>query len=32
MGVMIVGLGGNNGSTMAAGIIANKLNTTWETK
>jgi myo-inositol-1-phosphate synthase len=24
LGVMLVGLGGNNGSTMVAGIIANK--------
>lgn len=31
-GVMLVGLGGNNGSTVVAGILANKLNITWETK
>ena len=29
---MLVGLGGNNGSTFAAGILANKLGQTWETK
>ena len=32
LGVMIVGLGGNNGSTFMAGILANKLGLTWETK
>ena len=32
LGVMLVGLGGNNGSTFTAGILANKLKTTWETK
>jgi myo-inositol-1-phosphate synthase len=26
LGVMLVGLGGNNGSTFAAGILANKKN------
>ena len=31
-GVMLVGLGGNNGCTCVAGAIANKLNLTWETK
>lgn len=31
-GVMLVGLGGNNGSTVAAGIIANKHKICWETK
>lgn len=30
--VMLVGLGGNNGSTFTAGILANKLNQPWETK
>jgi len=30
--VMLVGLGGNNGSTFTAGILANKKNTSWETK
>lgn len=29
---MLVGLGGNNGSTFTAGILANKKNTSWETK
>ena len=29
---MLVGLGGNNGSTFVAGILANKLKTSWETK
>jgi len=32
LGVMLVGLGGNNGSTFTAGILANKQNQTWETK
>jgi myo-inositol-1-phosphate synthase len=32
LGVMLVGLGGNNGCTSVAGIIANKKNVTWETK
>jgi len=31
-GVMLVGLGGNNGSTCVAGAIANKLGMTWDTK
>ena len=31
-GVMLVGWGGNNGSTMTAGILANKNNITWQTK
>ena len=29
---MLVGLGGNNGTTFTAGILANKLNVSWETK
>lgn len=29
---MLVGLGGNNGSTFTAGILANKKKQTWETK
>lgn len=29
---MLVGLGGNNGSTIVAGILANKKKLTWETK
>lgn len=32
VGVMLVGLGGNNGSTVAAGILANKHDITWNTK
>lgn len=32
LGVMLVGLGGNNGSTLVAGLIANQKKTTWETK
>ena len=31
-GLMLVGLGGNNGTTVAAGIIANRDKLTWETK
>lgn len=29
---MLVGLGGNNGSTFTAGILANRKHLTWETK
>ena len=29
---MLVGLGGNNGSTMVAGILANKKKISWESK
>ncbi|GAM82462.1 hypothetical protein ANO11243_004420 [Dothideomycetidae sp. 11243] len=32
VGVMLVGLGGNNGTTVTAGIIANKRNLVWETR
>ena len=32
VGVMLVGWGGNNGSTFTAGILANKLNKSWHTK
>lgn len=32
VGVMLVGLGGNNGTTVTAGIIANRRNLTWETR
>ena len=32
LGVMLVGWGGNNGSTLTAGILANQLNMTWHTK
>lgn len=31
-GVMLVGWGGNNGSTVTAGILANKLGLSWRTK
>jgi len=31
-GVMLVGIGGNNGCTCVAGAIANKLKVTWDTK
>lgn len=31
-GVMLVGWGGNNGSTLTASVIANKHNITWRTK
>lgn len=29
---MLVGWGGNNGSTMTAGVLANKHQMSWETK
>ncbi|KAK3593949.1 hypothetical protein CHS0354_040683 [Potamilus streckersoni] len=32
LGVMLVGWGGNNGSTVTAACLANKLNITWHTK
>ena len=32
VGVMLVGWGGNNGTTVTAGIIANRQNLTWETR
>ena len=32
LGVMLVGLGGNNGSTLVAGILANKKKLSWETR
>lgn len=32
LGIMLVGLGGNNGTTFTAGILANKHNITWNTK
>jgi myo-inositol-1-phosphate synthase len=32
VGVMLVGWGGNNGTTVTAGILANKRNLVWETK
>ncbi|OHT06448.1 Inositol-3-phosphate synthase [Tritrichomonas foetus] len=31
-GVMIVGLGGNNGTTLTAGVLANRHHLTWESK
>jgi len=31
-GMMLVGWGGNNGATVTAGILANKLNLSWRTK
>uniref|UniRef100_A0A7S3VRE0 inositol-3-phosphate synthase n=1 Tax=Dunaliella tertiolecta TaxID=3047 RepID=A0A7S3VRE0_DUNTE len=32
LGVMLVGWGGNNGTTLTAGVLANKLGITWMTK
>jgi len=32
LGVMLVGWGGNNGSTVTAGVLANKNNISWNTK
>ena len=32
VGVMLVGLGGNNGTTVTAGILANRRGLTWETR
>lgn len=32
LGLMLVGLGGNNGSTLAAGLLANKMGLTWESR
>jgi myo-inositol-1-phosphate synthase len=32
LGVMLVGIGGNNGTTVTGGIIANKLGMSWDTK
>jgi len=32
LGLMIVGLGGNNGSTLTAGLLANRLGTKWVSK
>jgi myo-inositol-1-phosphate synthase len=32
LGLMLVGWGGNNGSTTTAGVIANKMKMSWETK
>ena len=32
LGVMLVGLGGNNGSTFTAGILANRKGLSWATR
>ena len=32
LGCMLVGWGGNNGSTITASVLANKLGLTWHTK
>ena len=32
LGLMLVGLGGNNGTTLAAGLLANKRGLTWESR
>jgi myo-inositol-1-phosphate synthase len=32
LGVMLVGMGGNNGSTFVAGLIANKKKLSWDSK
>ena len=32
VGMMLVGLGGNNGTTVTAGILANKHHVCWNTK
>jgi myo-inositol-1-phosphate synthase len=32
LGIMLVGLGGNNGTTFTAGIMANRKGLTWQTK
>lgn len=32
LGVMLVGWGGNNGTTVTAGVLANKHNITWQSK
>lgn len=32
VGLLLVGWGGNNGTTLTAGLLANKMNLTWETK
>ena len=32
LGVMLVGLGGNNGSTFVAGLLANKKKLEWDSK
>jgi len=32
VGLMLIGLGGNNGSTLIGGLLANKHKLTWKTK
>lgn len=32
LGVMLIGWGGNNGTTITAALLANKHKLTWETK
>ena len=32
LGIMLVGLGGNNGTTVTAGVLANRYNVQWQTK
>lgn len=32
LGLMLVGWGGNNGTTITAALLANKLKLTWDTK
>lgn len=32
LGVMLVGWGGNNGSTLTAAVLANRLRLTWPTR
>lgn len=32
LGLMLIGLGGNNGSTLVAGLLAHKHNVSWESK
>jgi len=32
LGIMLVGWGGNNGTTFTGGLLANKLNICWNTK
>ena len=32
VGCMLIGWGGNNGSTVTASVLANKLKSTWRTK
>jgi len=32
LGIMLVGLGGNNGTTLMGGVVANRAGITWKTK